>query len=252
MLYEEKFFEDGHDKLRYFLVGSGNAILFLHGGGVNALTYKNVLGLLSRKYLVIAPDLPCFGKSTCPNNTTEYLDILEKFITFLNFEKIAIIGHSLGGVVALHLSLNDKNPLLVVVDSAGFSQKVSKAKFLYKFFIEKTIRDIFLYRNLFMLLRIAKDFFKNLLTKVFEWKLTVKIMEKFLTTDFTEFNKINAKTLILWGKQDEIFSKDIAEIFHQKIKGSELKFETGNHDWCLFNSEKFSNIIIDWLKTNNY
>jgi pimeloyl-ACP methyl ester carboxylesterase len=253
MLYEEKYFESEYDKLRYFQVGFGNAILFLHGSWVNALTYKKILDLLSKKYLVIAPDLPCFGKSTCPNNASEYFKILEKFITFLNFKKIAIIGHSLGAVMALHLSSNIKNnPLLVVVDSVGISQKISKAKFLQKFFIEKTIRDIFLYRNLLMFLRIAKDFLKNLSIKFFEWKQKSQMIEEFLTSDFASFNKIRAKTLILWGEQDEVFSKDIAENFHKKIKGSELKFTTGNHNWCLYNSEKFSDIVIDWLKTNNY
>lgn len=253
MLYEEKYFESGNDKLRYFQIGFGNAILFLHGSGINALTYKNSLNLLSKKYQIIAPDLPCFGKSTCPNNASEYFKILEKFIIFLNFEKIAIIGHSLGGLMALHLSTNIKNNLLLIlVDSIGISQKISKAKFLYKFFIEKTIRDILLHRNLLVFLRIAKDFLKNLFINFFEWKQKGKIIEEFLTSDFTDFSAVKAKTLILWGEQDEVFPKDIAENFHKKIKGSELKFETGNHNWCLFNSEKFSNVVIDWLKANNY
>ena len=46
MQYEEKYFENEHGKLRYFQAGSGKAILFLHGGGVKAQTYKKFLDLL--------------------------------------------------------------------------------------------------------------------------------------------------------------------------------------------------------------
>ncbi len=77
-------------------------------------------------------------------------------------------------------------------------------------------------------------------------------MKTFLFTDFSEFHKINAKTLVLWGEQDEIFPKNNAEFVHQKIKNSEVKYTKGSHNWCLFNPEKFSNIVIGWLKTNNY
>lgn len=253
MQYEEKYFENEHGKLRYFQAGSGKAILFLHGGGVKAKTYKKFLDLLSKNYLVIAPDLPCFGKSTCPNSVADYSKILEKFIQSLNFGKIAIIGHSLGGVVALQLSAGNINiPLLILVDSAGLSRNFSKIKFLYIYFIEKTIRDIFKYKNLKTFLLIVQDFFENIFKRFHECNFTIKVIKKFLLTDFSDFQNVNSKTLILWGEQDEIFPKNIAENFHQKIKNSELKIVDGNHDWCLFNSEKFSKITIDWLKLNNY
>ena len=253
MQYTEKYFEDGHDKLRYFQIGSGNAILFLHGGGVNALTYKKVLDLLSKNYLVIAPDLPCFGKSTCPSNIPDYSKILKKFITSLNFGKIAIVGHSFGGAAALQLSADDKNiQLMVLTDSAGLSQHFSKFRFLYVYFVEKTIRDIFKYRNPKTFLLIVRDFFENIFKRFSEWKFTISVVKRFLLTDFPDFHNVSAKTLILWGEQDEIFPKIFAEKFHRNIENSELKLVDGNHDWCLFNPEKFSNIIIDWLKTNGY
>ena len=87
---------------------------------------------------------------------------MKKFITSLNFGKIAIVGHSFGGAAALQLSADDKNiQLMVLTDSAGLSQHFSKFRFLYVYFVEKTIRDIFKYRNPKTFLLIVRDFFEK-------------------------------------------------------------------------------------------
>lgn len=253
MQYEEKYFEGGQSKIRYFQIGSGNALLFLPGGIGGFLACGKFIDLLSKEYLVIVLDLPCYGKSTAPSSVSEYYKIMEKFINFLSFEKFAVIGHSIGGAVALQLSAeNEKIPLLVVADSAGISLKMSRAMLLYKIIVEKPIREIFMYKDLNTLLLYVRDSLENMFKIFYEWKKTKDIMRTFLFTNFSGFHKINAKTLILWGEQDEIFPKNNAEFFHQNIKNSEVKYTKGNHNWCLFNPEKFSNIVIDWLKTNNY
>ena len=98
----------------------------------------------------------------------------------------------------------------------------------------------------------GRDVVKNSANRIFQWRKIVAIMQDLLIRDFPDFDKIDTETLILWGRQDELFSKNSAEIFHQKIKNSKLKFETSNHDGCLFNPKKFSDDIIDWLKSGHY
>jgi len=253
MKYTKKYFKSGNNKLRYFEFGVGKPVLFLHGGGISALTYKNILELLAEKYLVIAPDLPCFGESTCPESTDEYFAIMDKFTKHLGFEKLAVIGHSIGGVVALHLAAGNSNiRRLVLVDAVGIAQDVSGAKFLNELLLKKTLHDFVLYKNFRALLMVGRDVARNSINRIFQWRKIIAIMQDLLTRDFIDFDKIDARTLILWGRQDELFPKNSAEIFHEKIKRSKLKFETSNHDGCLFNPKKFSSDIIDWLELNHY
>ena len=131
MRYTKKYFKSGNNKLRYFEIGAGKPVLFLHGGGLSAMAYEKVLNLLAEKYLVVAPDLPCFGESTCPDDTDEYFEIMDRFIKHLGFEKMAVIGHSIGGVIALHLAAKNRTiQRLILVDAVGVTQDVSSAKFL--------------------------------------------------------------------------------------------------------------------------
>ncbi len=251
LIGEEKYYQYGPDKLKYFQAGSGKVVLFLHGGGVQASSYRGIFNYLSQKYLVFAPDLPCFGKSSVPATVwgyDDYANFLIKFICFLKVKKIAVIGHSLGGGIGLSLATKSKKVShLVLIDSAGSKIKYSKAKFLYKFFVEKTVRDILKYKNAPVLFSLIKDFLGNLFSRFYKGKQIYKIMTSLLGTDFSEFDKIRIPTLILWGKQDEIFPPSVAKTFQQKIKKSELRFVDGNHDWCLYHPEKFFNIADNWL-----
>jgi len=146
MDYEEKFFEADGTNLKYITTGKGMSILFLHGGGVNALTYKKNFELLSQKYHVIAPDIPCFSKSSIPNELWNFEDsanIFSKFVDSLNLDKIILVGHSFGGGIALNLApKNKKISKLILIDSAGLSLDYSTFKFMY-LLVAKTFRGFF-------------------------------------------------------------------------------------------------------------
>lgn len=252
-MLEENFYYYGKRRVRYFKIGSGKPILFLHGGGVSALAYKKILKLLSKKYLVIAPDLPGFGKSSAAKSSLEYVRILEKFLSSLDMKNYAIVGHSFGGLEALRISADkNNNSFLIIADSAGVSLKISRFRFLYILLVEKTIRSVYIYKNLTTMLRIAGFFLSNIFFRIKEIPSLFHIMKRFLYTDFNDSGKINSRTLILWGRDDEIFPIENAEIFHKKIINSEVKYVNANHDWVLFNPEKFSKIVTDWLKQNGY
>lgn len=234
-------------------MGTGKPLIILHGGGTSALAYQKNIKLLAKKYRVIAPNLPFFDGSSPQKNPTEYIEILDNFIDFLGIKKAAIIGHSFGGAVALRLSIiTNKDSFLILINSAGIALRKTKIKLFYKLLIEKTLRNIFMYRKLSIFLLIMKIFFKNLLKNLTKLIKIGKIMENFLYTDFRNFPQIKAKTLILWGKQDEIFPKETAKKLQSKIKNAEIQYVAGNHDWCLFYPEKFATITTDWLKKNNY
>jgi abhydrolase domain-containing protein 6 len=253
MHFEERFFKYNKCRIRYYKIGSGNPILFLHGGGAKALTYKNILRLLSKKYSIIAPDLPGFGKSSTPIDAPEYILIMQKFIESLEYDEIAIMGYSLGGAIGLNLAKTIPDiSLFILIDSAGIALECSKIEFSFEFIIKKSIQDLYLYHNLNLTLLSAADFFSNMPKAIFNMKKILRILRSFLFEGFSGFEDIKAKCLILWGEQDEIFPYKNAQEFHRQIRNSELIYVKGNHDWCLFEPDRCSEIIMDWLGINKY
>ncbi|MDP2874524.1 MAG: alpha/beta hydrolase [bacterium] len=251
MLHEE-YYEDGQVRLRYFRLGSGKPLLFLHGANLQAQTYKVLLESLAKKYLVIAPDLPGFGHSSVPKDLwgyEEYADYIARFISSLNLPEMIVVGHSLGGGIALQLATTSgKVSHLVIIDSAGQSITYSPRRLLYKVTLEKTAHNFTRYKNFKAFLTTTKDFFYNLFGKVHKLNHMTKMLNRLLTADLTGLERITAPTLILWGDEDEIFPPSVAEDFHRNIKNSKLQYIRGNHDWCIFRPEELSNLLTEWLE----
>jgi 2-hydroxy-6-oxonona-2,4-dienedioate hydrolase len=65
----QKFVRVGSHKIRYIEAGSNSkkVLVLVHGLGASAERWEHVIPELSKKYTVIAPDLPGFGYSDKPS-----------------------------------------------------------------------------------------------------------------------------------------------------------------------------------------
>lgn len=104
------FLETKDNELIYFNdVGSGDAVILIHGWPVNADMWEyQAVPLIERGYRVISYDRRGFGRSSKPASDYNY-DIfasdLNELINFLELEKTALVGFSMGGgEIARYLS----------------------------------------------------------------------------------------------------------------------------------------------------
>lgn len=111
-------------RIRYVAVGSGAPVFLLHGLGEFLETWTFNLPPLSRRYRVYALDSPGHGLSDkC--ESCYALDEATRFginiLDALGVKSAALIGHSMGGAVAINMALNhpERVSRLVVVDPAG-------------------------------------------------------------------------------------------------------------------------------------
>jgi pimeloyl-ACP methyl ester carboxylesterase len=83
--------------------GSGNTIVLVHGFCENNTCFDKQVLLLNKRHFVVSVDLPGFGKSESIPNTSmnSIADLLYLTLQKLNITKPVIIGHSMGGYVAL-------------------------------------------------------------------------------------------------------------------------------------------------------
>lgn len=120
---------DGLDVL-YYTAGQGEPLVVIHGGGGDARTWWRNIVELSNKYTVYAPDLPGYGGSQ-PLHGNYYIpelaEFISKFAASLSLEKFNLVGHSLGGGVALNFALKwpDKIKKLVLVSSLCLGREIA-------------------------------------------------------------------------------------------------------------------------------
>jgi|TARA_B110000977_G_scaffold35838_1_gene47947 esterase len=104
-------------KLKYSTQGAGEPLILLHG----MFGSRSNLGLLGRvlsdKYMVIAPDLRNHGQSPHSeemNYPCMANDII-RLMNDLNLSRAALIGHSMGGKIAMQVALNHANRINKIV-----------------------------------------------------------------------------------------------------------------------------------------
>jgi pimeloyl-ACP methyl ester carboxylesterase len=88
--------------------GAGAPLLYLHGAEGPLPGWPQFLDMLAGPYRVIAPDLPGFGQSTGGEQLTDVLDLsvyLLDLLDTLGLERVAIVGHDLGGMAAAELAV---------------------------------------------------------------------------------------------------------------------------------------------------
>ncbi len=146
--FKEKFYEFNGTKIKFWQKGSGHPVLFLHGFGLKASSYTNLLNYLSKHFQVIAPDIPGFGESSIPKDIwvfEDYAAYFKKFIDSLEIKKIIIIAHSFGGGIALNLASKSTNiSHLILINSTGLEINY---RLIYKLFLlsKKTLNNLRFY-----------------------------------------------------------------------------------------------------------
>jgi pimeloyl-ACP methyl ester carboxylesterase len=109
--------------------GTGKPILLLHGLGVQSDIWRpNIPALVDANYDVIAIDLPGFGDTDTPSTiyTIEYVtSIINEFTEQMKIEAITLVGHSMGGAIAMGYAQNysEKVNALILIDAYGLSNQ---------------------------------------------------------------------------------------------------------------------------------
>jgi pimeloyl-ACP methyl ester carboxylesterase len=102
--------------------GRGEPLVLLHGLGSRWQVWEPVLDDLTRRYEVIALDLPGFGASPPSGAATvaEFADEVAGFVAGLGLERPAYGGSSLGGGIALELGSRGSARAVTVFSPVGF------------------------------------------------------------------------------------------------------------------------------------
>jgi len=122
----------GAHKINYLVAGKGEPLLLIHGANFGwGVWYPNIPEL-AKHFTVYAIDLPGAGHSSTIDYgkldvTRDFVEITKEFIQRQDLRDLAILGHSIGGFVALKVTLEQSQSIknVILVDSTGFSSKIN-------------------------------------------------------------------------------------------------------------------------------
>ena len=134
-------------RVRYVRAGDGPPVVLLHGLASSIFTWKDVLPGLARSRTVVALDLPGFGESDQPPDLQFgiYPEIVLGLMDRLGIARATLAGNSMGGALATALAARhpERVQALVLIDSAGFDRAESERPLLLRLLTTRAGRALF-------------------------------------------------------------------------------------------------------------
>ncbi|MGW0042692.1 alpha/beta fold hydrolase [Rhodococcus sp. NPDC003348] len=267
------------------MAGSGPALLLIHGIGDNSATWNEVIPHLAKNFTVIAPDLLGHGRSDKPRadySIAAYANGMRDLLTVLGFDRATVVGHSLGGGVALQFAYQFPQMIerLVVVSPGGVTKDVNPAlRFAALPIANEALRLLqipgaltlvgalgqvadHLYRGPFKgaalfhdtpdLVRVLRDLpdptareaFLRTLRAVVDWRGQVVTMldRCYLTADLP--------VQIIWGDRDAVIPVSHAHLAHSALPHSRLEIFPGSGHFPFHDDPiRFLRVIEDFVAT---
>ena len=129
MVEHEEITLHGHC-VSYRRAGWGPVVVLIHGITGSSATWEDVIEPLAEKYTVVAPDLLGHGASAKPRGDYSlgaYASGIRDLLGALGHDRGTIVGHSLGGGVAMQMAYQfpERCERLVLVSSGGLGREVN-------------------------------------------------------------------------------------------------------------------------------
>lgn len=250
-------------------------ILFLHGVGSSIPVWEKNVCILKNSYRCIALDLPGHGYSSKQyfSYTMQfYAMVVIEFIKELGLPSVNLVGHSMGGQIAIHISLLEPRLVshLILVSPSGVEpyRPFEKQLLINCMSAIVTFGNAFTHNHLTYLIGfnynvelanslISKlPFFKNEAT-VFATIILRSVQGMLLESVNTVLSKITQKTLVLIGTQDMVSPynymrtvsyADVAFEMAKKIPNVIIRSSsTGGHFMSYQQPELFNEEILHFL-----
>ncbi|MBV9710225.1 MAG: alpha/beta hydrolase [Ktedonobacteraceae bacterium] len=191
-----EFITINHHRLYYRVIGNGMPLVLIHGYGTSGHIWHRVLPYLAQQHEVFIVDLPGYGRSK--TNGVWYLremaPLLAQWLQKLHLPPSALMGHSMGGAIAIHLTAHAPELIshLVLVNAAGIPLQAPLPALA-----ARSLHSFFQIGNGSFPLPLVRDVLQP------RFQLLWQTAQEMKRSDFrAELARITTPTLIIWGERD--------------------------------------------------
>ncbi|MHA5046996.1 alpha/beta fold hydrolase [Streptomyces sp. SD15] len=263
----------------YRMAGEGPALVLIHGIGDSSATWAELIPDLARSHTVIAPDLLGHGASDKPRadySVAAYANGVRDLLTTLDIESATLVGHSLGGGVAMQFAYQfpERTERLILVSTGGVGGEVNPVLRVVSlpgsYLMLSTLRlpgmrlQLGLFLRLMRLLdtdvgqdapellnlvdalpdEMSRSVFIRTLRAVVDWRgQAVTMLDRCYLTQ-------GMPTMLLWGDRDSVVPVRHAYGAHQAMPGSRLEiFEGAGHFPFHSDPARFLALVDEFVST---
>ena len=247
-------------ELYYELAGQGQAIVFVHGMGLDCRIWVDQFDEFSKDYLVIRYDLRGFGKSSLPteSNYTHHEDLFE-LLSHLGISNAFFIGLSMGGRIVTDFALiySDMVLKLVLVNSVihGYPYSTFSLKEIHAVAAESGIEKAnmkYLEHELFKKSMEKAEVairLRDIVVSYSGWHwLHENPWVPLYPPSIRQLYKITLPTLIIVGEEDIPDFQNMAEFLNNNINCSnKIVIKNAGHISNMDNPEMFNRAVKKFL-----
>lgn len=243
-----------NQEIYYQKLGQGKDLIMLHGWKQDVSNFHQVAQELKKHFTLWLIDLPGFGRSENPKlpfTISDYAKVVQEFIRVINIKKPNLLGHSLGGRIAIKVASTNSEIIdkLVLEDAAGIQPKQDAIKYLI-YPLAKIVK--LLIPNIFNLReKVRRSAYKKLESDYINAGPLSQTLTNILKEDQSgELAGIKNETLIVWGENDNLneTTTENARIMYRKILNSRIEFiKDSGHFPHTENPKMFIYWVIDFL-----
>lgn len=274
--------EDG--RLYYDVSGEGRPLVLIHGAWASHEWWRWQVPELSQHYRVYTLDVRGHGKSTplkAIYSVEGFGRDLDTFLQRFGLEQVALVGWSMGGIIALQYCLNrpSQAKALILIATQGHRNRSFKRRILFHYFQARLslladftaprkydrVAERFPSQSTVWLKReIGKMLSPGAPREVFAWVMAdlannprlnyFEVAKSIWDWEAgEELRKMKAPTLIMVGAKDSVTPPHFSRLLHAEIPNSELVIiDNCSHYLALERPDLVNRKIIRFLQSTGY
>ncbi|HEX5433651.1 MAG TPA: alpha/beta fold hydrolase [Candidatus Angelobacter sp.] len=236
-----KSLQVGDHRIVYSEGGKSDAepVVLVHGFNASADSWNRIAAQLTKRYHVIAPDLPGWGASTRSDSASygypAQIERLHQFVGQLGLTRFHLAGHSMGGGISARYAAMYPNEVMTLALIAPHGITETEQSELFRSVTKGdnwlVVSSMESFERLMKNLFVKRPFVPRPVLKYMAQQ-TIRGAEKTQRIfDEIQANSppllellahIKAPTFIVWGDDDKLIHVSAAELFRKNIANSEV------------------------------
>lgn len=226
MSKKSEYLIHNNQELFYRSAGEGPiALVMIHGLAGDSRLFHNQIKYFSPLFRIIVPDLPGHGNSKkySANVIADYVDALNAIIEKEKVKTSIILGHSMGGAIAINYYLKHKSrvtALILISTSSRFNidqETIKAAENNFDFFYESLVKGSFSRKSGIFLAAAKKGIPELQKTGI------IKGLQMCSTIDLSEsIKEIEVPVLLIGNKHDTVLPIELTSDTGKNIRDSKI------------------------------